>query len=243
MKKIYCLLLVAFFWECQNLYAQLPSAYSEPQHKISFDIFTAIIGRTPLTSELGLIYTRNLKPRIDVNLKLAYSGPNVFLFNLESDNGTRFRDDIGIKGVAVGSMLQYLLNPDGRRRWYTGVELNYTFTHLNDKQDRSLKANLTKFSTALLIGYRVDRFAGDVELDIFVGFGIGFRNYRWERNEIRSANNNNPGQIVNGTWSVGWGMKLEPSISYAIPIGIRAGHWFKKKSFNGHSQLENRRVI
>ncbi len=217
--------LIAFFCQLNSLQAQLPSGYTEPKNKISIDVFTGAIGRIPLTSELGFIYTRNLKPRLDLSGKLAYSGPNLFLMNLESDTGTRLRAEIAIKGGALGSTLQYVLNPNGRRQWYTGVELNYTYTYMNDKQDRSLHASLTKFTTALVLGYRVDHFIEGVELDIFAGLGVGFRSYRWERQQLRSVNAAT-GQVVNGAWGVGWGLQLEPSVSYAIPIGIRLGHWF-----------------
>ncbi len=224
MKKFQLYFLLPLLFAPFFIQAQVAERYFAPgDEKISLDYFTGAIGRLPLTSEYGLVYHRRINQRMEWNAKLAYNGTN-FLLLLNSGGENNIREGIGINGVSVGGQWQYFLNPEGRRKWFVGSELNYTFARMHSKEDRSLRVDLSKFTTSAILGLRL-AFPFGLELDAFVGLGAAFRNYFWQR---YSSTNNDPNnsQPVNWSWFVTWDLALGSSVGWAVPIGLRLGKRF-----------------
>ena len=196
------------------------------KNKIGFDLLSAVWGRVPLTSEWGLIYNRTVSPKTEISTKLAYSDLNLFFKRAPLDSGGRLRDSVGVNGFGLGASVQHFFNPAIKNKWFTGLECNYTYTHFKDKNGQEDPFKLSKLTTSLIFGYRFHFFPDNMELDAFIGFGAAIRNFDWKRTEDDSSKQPNNGQTVNASWRVGWGLVLESSIAYAIPMGIRLGYRF-----------------
>ncbi len=190
--------------------------------RISFDLFTGIIGRLPLSSEYGLVYHERINERMEWSERLAYNGRN-FLLAI-SPGPSSLRLSLGINGVSTGGTWKYFLNPRGRRVWFVGTELNYAFARLHSKREAGRRADLSKLTAAPIIGYRLFLSSG-LEVDAFFGVGVSFRNYFWG-GQTSSRSNPSPGQPVNAAWRASWGLTLGNKVGWAVPIGLRLGYRF-----------------
>lgn len=227
MKPLYALLILFFLFISTTLSAQFSTLPpSSEKNKISLDLLNGLWGRLPLSSEIGIVYHRNITPRIEWNTKLAYSGLNFFLKRIDLNAGGELQDSVGGNGISTGTALQYFLRPPNRNSWFVGLEGNYTYTHFFNKNDRGEFFNLSKLSTSLIIGYRLHFPDSNIELDIFIGAGAAFRNYDWEKSNSRQSNNGANGAVVNAGWGFSVGLKLEPSTALATPMGLRLGFRF-----------------
>jgi hypothetical protein len=226
------ILLYGLVFTCSNITAQSGEFEAEPgRNKVSLDIFSLLGGRnSALSSEIGFAYNRSLSDRrFEISGRIAYSTLNILAGGLEiqdslgNDTGVVLRKNVGANGISLGGAMFYFKELSAKGGPLVGLEANYTFTRFHSKVevDGQDRFDLSKFTTSLLVGYRV-LFEDHFELDVLFGVGVAFKNFTWNSTESQSGNLGDS----SWNWSQTWDLAIEPTISAAFPIVVRAGYRF-----------------
>jgi len=227
MKVFYPFHFLLFFLLSNCLQAQYTSPASDftNQQKLSVDPLRLLWGGGFFTSEYGLVYNRNLNPKIELVGRLGYIGHHFLFRKAANDEGGRMQDSLGINGFIVGLGVQRFLGKSEEKKWFVSWENNYSFTHYQNKNEASEFFRLTKLASAAMLGHRWHIRSLGVEIDAMLGAGLSYRNHSWDKFGNDSEDTSG-GEIVNSSWEMGWALNMEPSLRWTVPVALRLGYRF-----------------
>lgn len=201
------------------------SEFFAGRQKISFNLSDYMLGGPLFSSEYALTYEQAIAQRWAFTGSLGYVGRNRgSKVKEEVYQGGKQRDYFRMNGFSAATSLRYYFGENQRHRWYVSPYVKYAWSYSRSLKPEQNEITLSKLKTTVNLGYQFMLF-NFLEVEVFAGLGIKFRNYDWSDGENINENDSDVG-TTRRVWAVTWTVIEEPSMALAYPVGLRLGYRF-----------------